>query len=99
MIEILRKEFETRPAGAIVESADALGDPDLALADLRRMVSGRSQNYEDYWALWTAPYSAMRTLPGYKALMRETGLADYWRQTGDWGDVCRPVGDDDFECK
>ena len=30
--------------------------------------------------------------------MIETGLADYWRQTGDWGDVCRPVGDDDFEC-
>jgi TolB-like protein len=98
MIEVLRKEFETRPAGAIVESADALGDADLALADLRRMLSGRSQNYEDYWVLWTAPYSAMRTLPGYKALMRETGLADYWRQTGDWGDVCRPTGEDDFEC-
>ena len=32
------------------------------------------------------------------ALMRETGLVDYWRQTGEWGDVCRPVGDDDFEC-
>ena len=26
------------------------------------------------------------------------GLVDYWRQTGDWGDVCRPAGDDDFEC-
>jgi hypothetical protein len=38
-------------------------------------------------------------LPGFKALMRETGLADYWRHTGDWGDVCRPVGDDDFECR
>ncbi|MDQ1345699.1 MAG: hypothetical protein QG586_1230, partial [Pseudomonadota bacterium] len=26
------------------------------------------------------------------------GLADYWRQTGEWGDVCRPAGADDFEC-
>jgi hypothetical protein len=98
MLEILKREFVAQPSPAIAEAADALGDADLALASLRGMWKGRSQNYEDFWLLWTAPYSAMRTLPGYKALMRETGLADYWRQTGDWGDVCRPVGDDDFEC-
>jgi hypothetical protein len=98
MLEVLRKEFAAQPSAAIAEAADALGDADLALAALRSKWNGRSHVYEDYWELWTAPYSALRTLPGYKALMRETGLADYWRQTGDWGDVCRPVGDDDFEC-
>jgi len=25
-------------------------------------------------------------------------LYDYWRATGNWGDHCRPVGADDFEC-
>ena len=30
--------------------------------------------------------------------MRELGLVDYWRAVGDWGDFCKPVGDDDFEC-
>ena len=81
-----------------MQTADALGDADLALASLRTMWNGRRHEYDGYWQLWISPYSALRTLPGYKALIRETGLADYWRQTGDWGDVCRPVGDDDFEC-
>ena len=30
--------------------------------------------------------------------MREAGLADYWRQSGNWADFCGPVGEDDFEC-
>ena len=98
MLEVLRRAVVAQPSLLIAEGADALGDADLALAALRSKLNGRSDHYEDYWALWTAPYSALRTLPGYKALIRETGLADYWRQTGDWGDVCRPVGDDDFEC-
>jgi TolB-like protein len=99
MLEILRREFAVQPARGIVwQTADALGDADLALASLRSMWNGRSQDYTDYWELWISPYSELRTLPGYKALLRETGLVDYWRQTGDWGDVCRPVGEDDFEC-
>ena len=69
--------------------------PWLSCAARGTSSSGGYRKYED---LWTSPYSALRTLPGFKAHMLETGLADYWRQTGDWGDVCRPVGDDDFEC-
>ena len=23
---------------------------------------------------------------------------EYWRESGNWGDYCRPVGADDFEC-
>ena len=29
----------------------------------------------------------------------EAGVADYWRQTGKWGDGCQPVGTDDFQCQ
>ena len=97
MLEVLRKEFAARPAPAMVRVADALGDADLALAVLRSTWNERS-GYRKYEDLWTSPYSAVRTLPGFKAHMIETGLADYWRQTGEWGDACRPVGDDDFEC-
>jgi hypothetical protein len=99
MLEILRSEFTAERTLGIYFLADALGDADLALAALRAKLSGRSRDPTEYESLWIAPYSALRTLPGFKALMRETGLADYWRQTGDWGDVCRPVGDDDFECR
>ena len=98
MLEVLRREFAAQPSSAIAQTADALGDADLALASLRSGWDGRRLEYDDYWSLWIAPYSALRTLPGYKVLMRESGLADHWRQTGDWGDVCRPVSDDDFEC-
>lgn len=99
MLEVLRNEFMTQRTLGIFFVADALGDADLALAALRVELSGRSRDPTDYEVLWIVPYSALRTLPGFKALLRETGVADYWRQTGDWGDVCKPVGADDFECK
>lgn len=98
MLTILRKDFEARRDPSIRSYADALGDANLALAALRAMWKGRNPDFRAYWELWLAPYSSMRTLPGFKELMREVGLVDYWRQTGDWGDVCKPVGKTDFEC-
>jgi len=99
MQDILRKDFEARRDPSIRFYADALGDEELALAAMRGMWKGRSKSYTDYWQLYLTPYSGMRSLPGYKELLREVGLADYWRQTGDWGDVCRPLGEQDFECR
>jgi hypothetical protein len=28
----------------------------------------------------------------------QAGLVDYWRESDKWGDMCRPMGEDDFEC-
>jgi len=28
----------------------------------------------------------------------QSGLVDYWRKSGKWGDMCRPLGEDNFEC-
>jgi hypothetical protein len=83
----------------MIRVADALGDADLALAVLRSTWNERRDSYHKYEDLWTSPYSALRTLPGFKAHLIEVGLVDYWRQTGEWGDVCKPVGADDFECR
>jgi hypothetical protein len=41
----------------------------------------------------------MRQLPGFKDLVRDLGLVDYWRTSGKWSDFCHPVGEDDFECE
>jgi hypothetical protein len=30
--------------------------------------------------------------------VRDLGLADYFRSSGNWGDFCRPLAGDDFEC-
>lgn len=85
--------------------ADALGDADLAVAAMRRDLSGwegfdrGAMAPPPYVALWNAPYSKVRAHPEFKRLLVETGVVDYWRQTGKWGDGCAPVGEDDFQCR
>jgi TolB-like protein len=99
MRALLKKTFEAQPDPQIRFYADSLGDAELSLAALRLMWKGPSASYTAYWGLFLMPHSGMRSLPGYKELMREVGLVDYWQKTGDWGDICRPVGKDDFECR
>lgn len=85
--------------------ADALGEADLAAAALREAMEGTKgfkeghMDYGSYFGLWLAPYSSLRAHPEFKKLLIETGLADYWRQTGKWGDGCKPIGADDFQCQ
>jgi TolB-like protein len=88
-----------------METADALGDADLAADALRRYLksiegfdAGR-MNHRAYWQFWTAPHSGLRSHPEFKRLLIDTGVAKYWRQTGQWGDGCKPVGADDFQCE
>ena len=111
MLAILREAAKDPAYGgdrrAIVfqmETADALSDADLAVDALRRnleSVEGFDQgrmNHRAYWEIWTTPHSSIRAHPEFKRLLIQTGVADYWRQTGRWGDGCKPVGADDFQC-
>jgi tetratricopeptide (TPR) repeat protein len=47
--------------------------------------------------LWEPQFAPLRKTERFKALVRRTGLVDYWRARG-WPDLCRPVGADDFTC-
>ena len=94
------KEFVKRPdifpsaKMTAVHVASALGDPELALE-----IFVNSVRYNDNLeAIWHPIDSPVRKLPGFKTFVQKVGLYDYWRTTGEWGDFCRPVGDDDFEC-
>jgi serine/threonine protein kinase len=78
--------------------ADAIGEPELALESLQAYMAQPGLSFRKYWQPWIAPYSNMRTLPGFKQILIDGGIVDYWRQTGRWGDFCKPVGDD-FECR
>jgi TolB-like protein len=71
------------------------GDAELAFAALRRSVELESTIV---LKLWFPQLAAARRLPAFKDIVRDLGLVDYWRETGNWGDFCRPLGDDDFEC-
>ena len=42
-------------------------------------------------------FAAMRRLPEFKTYLRKIGMVDYWQEYG-WPDICRPLGDNDFEC-
>jgi hypothetical protein len=35
--------------------------------------------------------------PRFKDIVRDVGLVEYWRKSGNWGNFARPLGDDDFE--
>jgi TolB-like protein/Tfp pilus assembly protein PilF len=76
--------------------ADFYGDRDLALAALRR--AHVDMHYFVIPALWTTGEPGLHTDPKFKQIVRDMGLVDYWRSSGNWGDFCTPVGKDDFEC-
>jgi TolB-like protein len=83
-------EFDT-PADRYIAPAWAayLGDAELALDLMRKS--------PDPWAFWMPHNAEVRQLAGFKDLLREVGLVDYWREFG-WGDYCKPLNEEDFEC-
>ncbi len=72
------------------------GDDALAGAALRRALVDLKGSFVP--AIWFPDLARYRKTPEFEQLARDLGLYDYWRATGDWGDHCRPVGSDDFEC-
>ncbi len=76
--------------------ASYFGDHALALDIFSKLCKSNSGQV---FMIWRPIHKPMRQLPEFKDLVRDMGLVDYWRATGNWGDFCRPVGDDDFECE
>jgi len=77
--------FSRYPYAAIAAS---LGNPELSLEIVPYPGS----------LAWAGYMREVRGLPQFKTLVRDNGMVEYWRETGEWADLCRPLGDDDFEC-
>jgi hypothetical protein len=100
-LQVLRNRAENpalspQALGVLSAWAAYFGDANYALELLRRRFAlSISQS-----ALIFRPlYADTRKLAGFKDLVNDLGLVDYWRTTGNWGDFCRPLaGNDDFEC-
>jgi hypothetical protein len=80
--------------GFLAEWAAYFGDDQLALEGLRKAF-GPGANV---FVLWRPLFKNVRQLPGFKTLVRDLHLVDYWRASGTWGEFCHPVGRDDFAC-
>jgi tetratricopeptide (TPR) repeat protein len=70
------------------------GDLEFAMDALEKAVIIESSCV---FAIWQPVMRQVRQLPRFKEFVREIGLVDYWNEFG-WPDICRPVGDGDFEC-
>jgi hypothetical protein len=73
--------------------AGYFGDPPLALAAMRSVVT---ENSARAVYLWLPQLRGMRQLPEFKTLLREIGIVAHWDEYG-WPAICRRL-DDDFEC-
>ncbi len=74
--------------------ADHFGDKDLALAAIRRFLALGGPTI---YLIWRPVRSGLRADPRFREIVRDLGIYDYWRASGEWSDFARPVGGDDFE--
>ena len=80
----------------IAEFADYFGDRDLALAALRKQFVDAGDLTIMF--IWKPYVTGLRTDARFRQMLRDLGLANYYFSSGNWGDFCKPVGKDDFEC-
>lgn len=91
--------FSPMIATVIGPTAAMVGDNELALSIHVDATRSSSIDMFGSFSIWQNYLSGMRQLEGFKEMAAESGLVDYWRTTGEWGDFCRPLeGSDDFEC-
>ncbi|MEO8308176.1 MAG: TIR domain-containing protein [Pseudomonadota bacterium] len=91
------RDPQVKFGSGMVEWLAWFGDYETALEALRVNLQDPGWRYAILWAIWDPGLSEVRKLPGFKQLMRDVGLVDYWRKYG-WGDYCKPTTGDDFEC-
>ena len=101
-LEVLRRQIGSRdrpgsmPPFLAAAWASYYGDQGLAIDGLRS--SPEALFSTGGGLLWDPVFAEMRRTPAFKALVRDFGYLDYWRESGEWGDFCRPLGETDFEC-
>jgi DNA-binding winged helix-turn-helix (wHTH) protein/TolB-like protein len=70
------------------------GDPTLALQWFRESVELQASGMLN---AWLPAFADLRREPGFKDLVRDQALPEYWNKYG-WPEFCRPTEGHDFEC-
>lgn len=72
-----------------------LGEADLIVEYFETMSNNRGPELGFAFA---PAYRKVFNDPVFKAYLRKIGLVEFWQQNG-WPDMCRALGDDNFECE
>jgi TolB-like protein len=93
------QDFYVRtPLWALSLLAARIGEHDLAV-ELLHAAYVETDAPSAYWTIWGPTLAETRRTEAFKTFLRDLGLVELWRTTGEWGDFCRPVGENDFECE
>jgi tetratricopeptide (TPR) repeat protein len=79
----------------VVLLAPHRGDPALAMNALRA-IGPTTQNL---FAVWRPALRGVRRMPQFRSFVRDIGLLAYWKETGHWGEFCRPGAREDLVCQ
>ncbi len=74
----------------LAQLAGAYGHPDVALTALRKANPQAPSGL--FGRMWGPEFKEARRRPEFKQLVRDVGLAQFWRETGKWPDCCRTAG-------
>ena len=77
------------------QKSGKMTDVDLALL---LIPIGANETMSDSNIMWNPTLSRYRQTAAFKTQIRGSGVLDYWRKQG-FPPQCKPVGNDDFECK
>jgi DNA-binding winged helix-turn-helix (wHTH) protein len=101
-LEVVRRQIRdwqrpgSMPPFLAAAWASYYGDQELAIDGLR---ASPTSLFSTGGLLWQPVFAGTRRTAAFKALVRDLGYVDYWRESGAWGDFCRPLVNDDFECE
>jgi DNA-binding winged helix-turn-helix (wHTH) protein len=100
-VALLRQQIEGwREDGAMppflaAAWASYYGDHDLAVHALQ---AHPESLFAQAGLIWDPVFAETRRTAAFKDFLRDFGYVEYWQAHG-WGDFCRPVAGDDFECR
>jgi hypothetical protein len=73
------------------------GHPKLAV-ELLRIAHERPAGGYGIRMFWHPALAEARKLPEFARLVADVGLVEAWRESGEWGDFCRPVSAREITC-